>query len=96
MARTDTKRRGRGRGPEKRTERKSRTRRAASALVGICSIVGDGDFVSGLEMLSEITLRLRQARNFQRRPVGQNGDREDALDSVVTGIRRMRSEFREV
>lgn len=96
MARTDTKRRGRGRGPEKRTERKSRTRLAASALVGICSIVGDGDFVSGLEMLGEITLRLRQARNFQRRPVGQNGDREDALDSVVTGIRRMRSEFREV
>lgn len=96
MARTDTKRRGRGRGPEKRTERKSRTRRAASALVGICSIVGDGDFVSGLEMLGEITLRLRQARNFQRRPVGQNGDREDALDSVVIGIRRMRSEFREV
>ena len=47
-------------------------------------------------MLGEITLRLRQARHFQRRPVGQNGDREDALDSVVTGIRRMRSEFREV
>lgn len=89
------KRRGRARRPEN-IERKSRTHRAALALVGICSVVGDGDFVSGLEMLGEITLRLQQVRHAQRRPEGQNGDRAAALDSVVAGIRRMRGEFREV